>query len=76
MKHEPTAQQPSAIEQPADDYGLHELLDRTHMVLAMIDDFLLQHKDTGSQLDVKAHFEKASEELSKAYLRIGEIHLK
>ena len=58
-----------------DEYHYHESLDRTHIILSMIDDLLRDHpaiEDNEGWWDMA---EKAQENLMQLYQAIGERHL-
>lgn len=59
-----------------DDYSFHEALDRTHVVLCMIDDHLLDHPVIADNERLRRKAEKASKNLADLYQLIGDEHLK
>ncbi len=59
--------------QATDQFGYHELLDRLHLTLCNIDDFLLDHPVTHKEKSVRKKINKASKKLSDAYQEIGKI---
>lgn len=58
-----------------DQFHWHEALDRTHLVLSNIDDFLIQHPVLKLNPEIRKHVEKASENLTEAYSMLGEESL-
>ena len=56
-----------------DKFLYHELLDRLHLILSNVDDFLLDHPITYHEKKVRKKIEKASEKLADAYQEIGKI---
>lgn len=58
-----------------DQFHWHEALDRTHLVLCNIDDFLIQHPVLKLNPKIRKHVEKASESLTEAYSMLGEESL-
>jgi len=56
-------------------YLTHEALDRTHVILCNIDDFLLDHKLFNKKQNKKLlkKIEKASKLLSDVYQSVGKI---
>jgi len=56
-----------------DKFSYHELLDRLHLILSNVDDFLLDHPVTQHEKKVRKMIEKASNKLSDAYQEIGRI---
>lgn len=55
-----------------DPFLAHEALDRTALMLDMVDNHLLQHAWVQMNPDVDALIKKASDALAKAYQLIGE----
>lgn len=56
-----------------DNLHYHEMMDRLHLVLCNIDDFLLDHPVAHKEKKIRKKVEKASELLSDAYQEIGKI---
>lgn len=56
-----------------DSLGYHEALDRTHLILCNIDDFLLDHNVINMNKKLRKKVEKASELLADVYQSIGNI---
>ncbi len=53
--------------------GYHEALDRLHLILCNIDDFLLDHKAIQKHKEILAKVETASALLADCYQEIGAI---
>lgn len=54
-----------------DQFHWHEALDRTHVVIANIDTYLLQHPVLKINPEIRRHIEAAAEHLSEAYQQMG-----
>jgi len=55
------------------ELGHHEVLDRTHVILCNIDDFLLDHNVIMSNKKLLKKVEKASRILADVYQAVGKI---
>ena len=55
------------------DYGRHELLDRSEMILTLVGDYLLEHQDI--RADEKALAKRAHDALFRFYQVVGGRHL-
>jgi hypothetical protein len=58
-----------------DEYSYHEALDRTSVIMNIIDDNLSNHPVVLDNEDVRELIDKAQEELAKAYQLLGEKSL-
>mgnify|MGYP006268318081 CR=1 FL=1 len=54
-----------------DNYHKHEALDRTHMILVMIEEFLITHQWVEQNPDVLEKLDEASALFAQAYQMIG-----
>lgn len=54
-----------------DEYHYHEMLDRLHVVMSMIDDHLQQHHVAKIEIEVKDLISEAQDKLHEAYQIIG-----
>jgi hypothetical protein len=54
-----------------DKYHYHEMLDRLHVVICMIDDHLQQHPVAKVELEIKDLVSEAQDKLAKAYQITG-----
>lgn len=60
-----------------DEFHYHEILDRTHLILSMIDDYLLQHPVAKLDKEICSKIEEGANALAEAYQIIGHsIHKK
>ena len=59
-----------------DEYHYHEALDRTHMLLSIIDEHLREHPVVKKHKQLKIRVEVAEEILVEVYQRIGELDIK
>ena len=57
------------------EYIRHEALDRTHIVISMIDDVLCNHEYFRSRPDLMEQITKINTELAEIYQKIGLEHL-
>ena len=58
-----------------DNYHAHEALDRTYLVMDMVEIYLLDHPYISSDIDLKEMLEEVSDKLMKVYQLIGQRHL-
>ena len=56
-------------------FGCHELLDRTAMVMGLVDDYVLSHPSCALEEDWYLLAERAVSALNELYQRVGERHL-
>lgn len=54
-----------------DEFGYHEALDRTHVLVSMLDDHILYHPVVEGDAEMKAQAEKAEKALGDLYQLIG-----
>ena len=54
-------------------FGGHELLDRSHLVSTMVDDFLLNHPVSLLNPELYEQATKASRALAKLYQMVGQV---
>lgn len=54
-----------------DEFGYHEALDRTHVLVSMLDDHVLSHPIIEGDADLKTQAEKAEKALGDLYQLIG-----
>jgi len=59
-----------------DEFHYHEALDRTHMLLCMIDDHLREHPVVKKHKQLKIRVEIAEDILAEVYERIGALDIK
>ena len=62
------------LEIPLDVFHQHEALDRTHLVLCMIDDHLLSHPFVAQHPKIEKKIKEAARCLADAYQRIGTVN--
>lgn len=58
-----------------DKFHIHEVLDRTHIIMENISSNILEHKVVIQDKKLKKQFEKSLQELYKAYDLISKKHL-
>lgn len=63
----------SKLKDKLDQFHYHEMLDRLHVVMSMIDDHILQHPVAKVDKKLNSHLNKALEELWEAYQVAGNI---
>lgn len=56
------------------DYGRHEILDRSEMIMSLVGDYLMEHKDIRG--DEKALARRAHDALFRLYQAVGGRHLR
>lgn len=57
-----------------DEFSLHELLDRSHLVIEMINSILMEHKNYEDlPEDIQDDIESAMDKLYGAYQKIGQL---
>jgi hypothetical protein len=54
-----------------DKFHYHEMLDRLHVTLCMIDDHLIQHPVAELEIDIKDLISEAQDKLAEAYQITG-----
>jgi hypothetical protein len=54
-------------------YGIHEVLDRTNLLLTILEDFIINHKELEDLPEIKKLYEESSDKLSEAYQLVGRI---
>jgi hypothetical protein len=54
-----------------DKYHYHEMLDRLHVVMSMVDDHLQQHPVAKIELEIKDLISEAQDKLAEAYQLVG-----
>ena len=54
-----------------DEFGYHEALDRTHVLVSMLDDHILTHPVISGDPEMSAQAEKAEKELGELYQLIS-----
>ena len=59
--------------QPLDPFHAHEVIDRSHVICCMIDDFLLDHPYVVAHPDIKAKIEKGQMLLADAYQELSRV---
>lgn len=55
-----------------DKFHYHEALDRSHVIVDMMNDYLLEHPAVSQNKKIKKKVEKAIENLADAYQLIGQ----
>lgn len=61
------------VKETLDEFHYHEMLDRLHVIMSMVDDHLQQHPVAKLELEVKQNIEKAIEYLWEAYQQVGNL---
>ena len=51
----------------------HEMMDRLHVLMSILDDHILQHPVAKVDKELNSHLNNALEELWEAYQRVGNI---
>lgn len=51
----------------------HEALDRSYLIIQMVEDYLIKHPATNAHPEIKEKIEKAQELLSEAYQDFGQF---
>jgi len=59
-----------------DEFHYHEALDRTHMLLCMVDEHLLEHPVVQNHKQLKIRVEIVGEILAEIYERVGALDFK